>query len=77
MLDLNLPVAAIESVAGNEVMVSMHSIRCSINESQVAPAMVTEVFTSAIARAVRSGKMKCGSIVPTTRTLDAVNSGGT
>jgi hypothetical protein len=58
-------------------MVSMHSIRCSINESQVAPAMVTEVFTSAIARAVRSGKMKGGSIVPTTRTLDAVNSGGT
>jgi hypothetical protein len=58
MLDLNLPVAAIESVAGTEVMVSMHSIRCSINESQVAPAMVTEVFTSAIARAVRRGEMK-------------------
>ena len=53
MLVLSLPIPGIESVAGNDVLVSMHSIRCSINDSQVAPAMVTEVFTSALARGRR------------------------
>jgi len=46
MLDLSLPVASVESIAGNDVLVSMHSIRCSMNDSHVAPAVVTEVFTS-------------------------------
>jgi hypothetical protein len=53
MLVLSLPIPGIESVAGNDVLVSMHSIRCSINDSQVAPAMVTEVFTSALPRGRR------------------------
>jgi hypothetical protein len=44
MLDLSLPVAGIESVADKDVLVSMHSIRCSIDDSQVAPAMVSEVL---------------------------------
>src|SRR6516164_764760 len=48
MLDLNLPVPDAESIGGNDVVVSMHSIRCSINDSYVAPAMVTEVFTSSL-----------------------------
>jgi hypothetical protein len=47
MLDLSLPVPGAESVGGNDVVVSMHSIRCSISDSHVAPALVTEVFTSA------------------------------
>ena len=55
MLDLNLPVPGAASMGGNDVVVSMHSIRCSINDSYVAPAMVTEVFTSALARASQAG----------------------
>jgi hypothetical protein len=47
MLDLSLPILGAESVGGNDIVVSMHSIRYSINDSHVAPAMVTEVFTSA------------------------------
>ena len=49
MLDLSLPVPGAESMGDNDVVVSMHSIRCSINDSHVAPAMVTELFTSALA----------------------------
>jgi hypothetical protein len=55
MLDLSLPIPGVESVGGNDVVVSMHSIRCLINDSYVAPAMVTEVFTSALARASQAG----------------------
>jgi hypothetical protein len=51
MPDLSLPVPADESMGGNDVLVSMHSIHCSINDSHVAPAMVTELFTSALAQA--------------------------
>jgi len=58
MLDLSLPVPGAESMGGNDVVVSMHSIRCSINDSHVAPAMVTEVFTSALARASQANHLK-------------------
>src|SRR6516225_8890737 len=50
MPDLSLPVPGAESMGSNDVVVSMHSIRCSINDSHVAPAMVTELFTSALAQ---------------------------
>src|SRR6516164_6517988 len=53
MLDLSLPVPGAESMGDNDVVVSMHSIRCSINDSHVAPAMVTELFTSALSQAER------------------------
>jgi hypothetical protein len=51
MLDLNLLVPGVECVGGNDVVVSMHSIRCSTDDSHVAPAMVTVYFP----RASRSG----------------------
>jgi len=59
MLDLSLPVPCAESMGDNDVVVSMHSIRCcSINDSHVAPAMVTELFTSALARRKRSVRLQ-------------------
>jgi hypothetical protein len=48
MLDLSLPVPDAES-AGGDFVVSMHSMVFSNDDSHVAPAMVTEVFTSALA----------------------------
>ncbi len=46
MLDLSLPVPGAASVWVNDVALSMYSVRCSIDDSHVAPAMVTDVFTS-------------------------------